>query len=59
MARGEDKPNNDESKGLKPETIRWWDDRVEQLIAEQRGSDALPWQMSSSSPETEESSRTD
>ncbi|QNI73666.1 hypothetical protein [Synechococcus sp. NOUM97013] len=41
MARGENNPSNDEGKGLKPETIRWWDDRVEQLIAEQRGSDAL------------------
>lgn len=41
MACGEEKPSNENSKGLKPETIRWWDDRVEQLIAEQRGSDAL------------------
>ena len=41
MARGENNPSNDEGKGLKPETIRWWDDRVEQLMAEQRGSDAL------------------
>ncbi len=41
MSRGEEKSGSDESKGLKPETIRWWDDRVEQLIAEQRGSDAL------------------
>ena len=41
MARGDNNPSNDEDKGLKPETIRWWDDRVEQLIAEQRGSDAL------------------
>lgn len=41
MARCEEKPSNEDSKGLKSVTIRWWDDRVEQLIAEQRGSDAL------------------
>lgn len=41
MVRCEEKPSNEDSKGLKSETIRWCDDRVEQLIAEQRGSDAL------------------
>ena len=36
MPRGDENQNNDESKGLEPETIRWWDAPVEQLIAEQR-----------------------
>ncbi|WP_170955769.1 hypothetical protein [Synechococcus sp. UW140] len=41
MARGKDKPNKDDYKGLQPETLRWWNDRVDLLVSEQRGGDAL------------------
>ena len=32
---------DDNGSGLDPRILHWWDNRIEQLIAEQRGSDAL------------------
>ena len=41
MAQGKNESKDEGYKGLKPDTLSWWNYRVDRLIAEQRGSDAL------------------